>query len=33
MKHHQEPSNHEVLAGLDQRVTFHNAETRTMSWS
>ena len=26
MKHHQEPSPQEVLAGLVERVTFHNAE-------
>ena len=26
MKHHQEPSTQEVLAGLVERVTFHNAE-------
>jgi hypothetical protein len=25
MKHHQEPSTQEVLAGLVERVTFHNA--------
>jgi hypothetical protein len=27
MKHHQEPSTHEVLAGLVERVTFHNADS------
>jgi exodeoxyribonuclease V alpha subunit len=27
MKHHQEPSTQEVLAGLVERVTFHNADS------
>jgi exodeoxyribonuclease V alpha subunit len=27
MKHHQDPSTQEVLAGLVERVTFHNAES------
>jgi exodeoxyribonuclease V alpha subunit len=27
MKHHQEPSTHEVLACLVERVTFHNADS------
>jgi hypothetical protein len=30
MKSNPEPSTHEVLAGLVERVTFHNAEKRPL---